>query len=49
MNFGFDSKHRPDRFWLLSILSTMNPNHKYFETNYQPLPEEIKTKKDTSE
>jgi hypothetical protein len=33
--------HSPNIQWLLDVLSTLNPNHRYFQKNYYPSEEEL--------
>jgi hypothetical protein len=33
--------HSPDIDWLLNVLSTLNPDHKYFHRSYYPSDEEL--------
>ena len=35
------SSHSPDIEWLLVVLSTLQPNHRYFSKNYYPSDEEL--------
>jgi hypothetical protein len=33
---GIDDKHQPDVEWLLVVLATLNPNHRFFAKDYVP-------------
>ena len=33
---GIDEKHQPDIEWLLVVLATLNPEHRYFAKDYIP-------------
>ena len=33
--------HSPNIEWLIDVLSTLNPNHRYFERSYYPSGEEL--------
>ena len=35
------SSHSPDIDWLLVVLSTLQPNHRYFSKSYYPSDEEL--------
>jgi len=35
------SSHSPDIEWLLVVLSTLQPNHRYFSKSYYPSDEEL--------
>jgi hypothetical protein len=35
------SSHSPDIEWLLVVLSTLQPNHRYFNKSYYPSDEEL--------
>jgi hypothetical protein len=35
------SSHSPDIDWLLVVLSTLQPNHRYFQKSYFPSDEEL--------
>ena len=39
---GFDAKHEADLEWLLVVLSTLNPNHRYFAKDYVPSLQETR-------
>lgn len=41
-NMGFDSKHEADLEWLLIVLSTLNPEHRYFAKDYIPTLQETR-------
>jgi len=36
----YDEKHTPDVFWCWITLSTLNPNHHFFQKGYIPSDEE---------
>ena len=35
------STHQPDIEWLLVVLSTLQPNHRFFSKSYYPSDEEL--------
>ena len=35
-DFGFDSKHQPDKEWMLTVIATLNPMHAIFAKDYRP-------------
>jgi len=37
-----DEKHQPDVEWLLVILATLNPEHRYFQKQYVPQLNELR-------
>ena len=39
---GDVSKHAPDVTWLLTVLSTLNPRHRYFLRSYKAPPKKTK-------
>ena len=40
-DFGFDDTHKPDLLWSLRCLSSLNPNHRFFQKNYHPKEEQV--------
>ena len=46
LNLGFtrESKCFPDKLWLLHVLSTLNPDHRFFQKDYMPPPRPVKNK-----
>ena len=36
LDTGIDQQNAPDVRWLLSVLSTLNPGHAFFASDYEP-------------
>jgi hypothetical protein len=36
IRLGIDAKHTPDKEWALTMIATLNPDHRFFKSDYTP-------------
>ena len=42
LGFDYGDLEKVNKRWLVDLLSTLNPNHRYFLKSYYPSPEELR-------